>query len=460
MRSVVCSLFLAFSSLSGPSWTICSALAGENPNSETPAQRGYRWLTTKAYLPPDFDQQTFDEAWKTWEEPLRSQAAKATPDERRQLAYSRYGLTSAPGDASGKPQQYVVDAAGNWMMNCLACHQGKVAGKVVPGAPNSLYALETLTEEIRATKFRLRKKLTRMDLGSLVMPLGTSNGATNAVMFGVVLMSRRDPDLNVLPAAAPPPMTHHDHDAPAWWLLKRKQYIYSDGFAFKSHRALMQFMLVKENGPARFREWESDYQDVLAWIESLEAPRYRFEVDPALAARGEAVFRDHCASCHGTYGKHPSYPNKIVPIKEVGTDPVRLSALSVKHRESYAKSWFAHYGQEQTILNPGGYNAPPLDGIWATAPYLHNGSVPTLWHLLHPDQRPKVWLRAEDGYDTAKVGLEVEAFDKLPAGITRASQRRRYFDSSGFGKSAVGHPFAEELDEEEKRAVLEYLKTL
>src|SRR5262245_34821894 len=88
--------------------------AGSPDASE--AHRGYELLTTKAYLPPDFDQATFDEVWKTWEEPLRSQAEQATPEERRSLAYSRYGLTAAPGDASGKPQQYVVDAQGNWTM--------------------------------------------------------------------------------------------------------------------------------------------------------------------------------------------------------------------------------------------------------------------------------------------------------------------------------------------------------
>src|SRR4029077_6025753 len=95
--------------------------------AETPAEHGYRLLLTKPYLPPDFDQETFDELWKTWEEPLRSQAETATPDERRKLAFSRYGLHTDTGDASGKPQQYVVDRQGNWTMSCLACHQGKVA---------------------------------------------------------------------------------------------------------------------------------------------------------------------------------------------------------------------------------------------------------------------------------------------------------------------------------------------
>jgi hypothetical protein len=101
-----------------------------------------------------------------------------------------------------------------------------------------------------------------------------------------------------------------------------------------------------------------------------------------------------------------------------------------------------------------------LDGIWASAPYLHNGSVPTLWHLLHPDERPTIWTRTEDGYDQSRVGLEATALEKLPATVTTAADRRRYFDTRLPGKSSAGHLFPNELSEDEKLAVLEYLKTL
>ncbi|MBI3839767.1 MAG: hypothetical protein HY288_17735 [Planctomycetia bacterium] len=438
-------------------------LAGENiaaKRASAYAGRGYELLTTKPYLPPDFDQATFDELWKTWEEPLRSQAEKATPQERTMLAYSRYGLTVAPGDSSLKPQQYVVDEAGNWTMNCLACHQGKVAGKVVVGLPNSLLALQTLTEEIRATKLRLGKPLTRMDVGSTIIPLGTSNGTTNAVIFGVALMANRDAKLNVLPSLVPAKMTHHDHDAPAWWNFKKKQRLYSDGFAVKDPRPLMQFMLIPENGPDKFKEWEADFRELYTWLESLEPPAYPFEVDRPLARHGEVIFNQNCADCHGRYGAEPSYPNKIVSIEEVGTDPVRLAALSPQHRAAYGASWFGHFGEEKTIDDPGGYVAPPLDGIWASAPYFHNGSVPTLWHVLHPSDRPAVWQRTEDGYDQQKVGLEVTSFERLPKEVKSGRDRRRYFDTTKSGKSASGHDFPDALDEAEKRAVLEYLKTL
>ncbi len=346
-------------------------------------------------------------------------------------------------------------------MNCLACHQGKVAGRVIPGAPNSLYALETLTEDIRATKLRLGKKLTRMELGLLVIPLGTTNGTTNAVNFGVGLLSRRDADLNFVKLTSAPKLVHHDHDAPAWWLMHNKQRIYSDGFADRGSRALMQFMLVRENGPEKFRAWEEDFKYVEAWIDSLRAPAYPLAIDRELAAQGSVAFRQHCADCHGTYGQSRSYPEKIVPLDEIGTDHARLDALTPEHRKHYAATWFNYYRADAVIADPGGYVAPPLDGIWATAPYFHNGSVPTLWHVLHPADRPVVWKRTLDGYDQEKVGLEIETLSDLPADATRSNARRRlYFDTRDFGKSAAGHLFPSALSEPEKRAVLEYLKTL
>ncbi len=425
------------------------------------ARRGYDLFLNKPYLPPDFDQQTFDELWKTWEGPLRSQAEAASPAERRRMAFKRYGLVERPNDPARRPLQYVVDERGNWSMNCFACHQGKVAGRVLPGAPNSLYAMETLYDDVRATKVRLGKKLTHMDLGGMFMPLGGTIGTTNAVMFGVALLAHRDADLNLVPRLQVPAMTHHDHDAPAWWHFRRKRMLYIDGFAPKGPRPLMQFLLVKENGPEQFRLWEKHFADIYAYLESLRPPKYPWGADPSLAATGERIFRKNCSSCHGTYGKDGRYPEKLVPLDVVQTDRVRLDALTPEHRRRYGQSWFASYNQPPVIEDPQGYVAPPLDGVWASAPYFHNGSVPTLWHVLNSSERPRLWRRiSDDAYDRQKVGLEIETYDTLPAGVSSNVERRSYFDTTQKGKSAAGHTFPDKLSQQEKRAVLEYLKTL
>lgn len=433
----------------------------ESVQAETPAERGLRLLTTKAYLTPDFDQEVFDRLYTVWDAESRAAAEQATPDERRRLALARYGLTEHPDAAQATALQYVAGPDGAWVMNCLACHTGKVAGRVVYGAPNTLYDLQTLTEEVRAVKFALGKPLTHMDKGSLLYPLSNSRGTTNAVLFGQILLAYRDAELNFHKDRPLPTLVHHDMDAPPWWHYRRKSRLYADGFVPKSHRALMQFLLIPRNGPARFAEWEDDYRDIEAWITSLEPPKYPFAIDRELAARGEKPFARHCAECHGTYGPAGRWPERTVPLDVVGTDATRLRAISVEHRQAYGTSWFTEFGKRPTVADPGGYVAPPLDGIWATAPYLHNGAVPTLWDLFHADARPVVWRRTDDGYDTDRVGLEATRLDELPpADRGDARRRRRYFDTRLPGKSAAGHTFPDALDEADKRAVLEYLKTL
>lgn len=422
--------------------------------------RGYDNLINRAYVPTTLDQEVWDNLWRTWEEPLRAEAEAASADERRRLTLSRYGFTEAPGREGGIPLQLAHDGQGGWALNCFACHGGKVAGRVIMGVPNTHIALQTFLQEVVETKQKLGRKVALTEATGLMVPLGGSNGTTNAIIFGVVLGALRDADLNVHRDAPMPKLVHNDHDAPPWWHVKRKTHLYADGFAGKGHRALMQFMMTPENGPEVFHNAEDDYQEISTWIESLEPPKYPFAIDQELASRGRELFNHNCAECHGTYGDGSAFPQKIVPIDEVGTDRARLDSLTPEMRAAYEMSWFSNYGEKKSIADPGGYVAQPLDGIWASAPYLHNGSVPTLWHLFHADQRPSVWQRTEDGYDQSRVGLEVVEMTDLPEGVKSAKEKRKFFDTRLFGKSAQGHTFPEALAEDEKVAVIEYLKSL
>ena len=153
----------------------------------------------------------------------------------------------------------------------------------------------------------------------------------------------------------------------------------------------------------------------------LEPPRYPWPVDDSLAATGRTVFNANCASCHGTYETHgqaETYPEKLVSLDVLGTDPVRLKSLSAEYREKFQHSWLANYNTTDPVWLPDGYVAPPLDGIWASAPYLHNGSVPTLWHLLHADERPVIWKRTPTGYDQQRLGLEISTPESLMASFS------------------------------------------
>jgi len=344
-------------------------------------------------------------------------------------------------------------------MNCLACHTGALDGQVIPGLPNAHYTMETLTDEIRESKLLLQKPLIKADFASVVIPLGKNVGTTNAVMFGVVLMAYRDVDLNVHTNRLPPRTVHHDMEAPPWWHFHRKRQIYIDGFAQKGHRGLMQFALDRSNGPEKFRQWDEEFKDVKAYLESLRPPKYPHAIDAPLAAQGAIAFQRVCAECHGTYGPDGKYPERMVAIDDVGTDRVRFDALTPDQRAAYGSSWFAEYGQNNTVAKPAGYVAPPLDGVWASGPYLHNGAVPTLWHLLRPAERPVVWRRVSAPYDFSRLGQPFDQVDAVPDTVTSA-ERRTYFDTRNFGKSAQGHDYPNALSEAEKVAVLEYLKTL
>lgn len=426
------------------------------------ADRGFRFLTEVPLIPPDFDDETFNEVWKEWPEDLRKVAEASSPTERRRMAFDRYGLTPRPNDTSGKPLQYTIGPKGGWSMNCFTCHGGTVYGDPMPGSPNNRIALQSLVEETFQAKLRMKKPPSRMDVGAMVIPLGTTNGTTNAVVFGMGLMDARDTDLNVI-VTLPKMFTHHDMDAPPWWTFHKRPNMYIDGFAEKGHRGLMQFTLVPENGPSYYRKHEAAFADVLAYIESLRPPVYPKQIDPVLKRQGQQLFEQHCASCHGTYAADGSYPNVRIALDDVGTDPVRLSALTVAGRTKYANSWFAHAGEAQhqtTEVDPDGYVAPPLDGIWASAPYLHNGSVPTLWHMLNPKSRPTVWRRTSFEMDESRVGLAVEELEEPPVTVSDPVVRRSYFDTRRFGKSKAGHDYPDVLTTSEKRAVLEYLKSL
>lgn len=430
------------------------------PENETPAQRGYRLLTTKPYQPADFTAGIFNDVWKTWPAAERAAAEGASPAERRRMSFSRYGLIEAPDRTEGPPLAAAPVGADGWAMNCLACHGGKVAGKVLPGLGNSHYAFQTLSQEVLLARQKAGEKLSESAAMGVFLPLGRSDGATNAQTFSVLLCGMRDLDLNFDPRRPRPRFQHYDLDPPPLWNTKRKDRLYIDGYVKKTPRAIMQFVLVPDNTGETVRGWEQDFTDVLAWIESLEPPKYPWAFNAELAARGKHAFERECSRCHGTYGPDGKYREQMVAIEEVATDDARLRGMPAEHRRFMRDSWLGYYGKYEVVEDPPGYVAPPLDGVWASAPYFHNGSVPTLWHVLHPEARPKIWRRTEDGYDQERVGLEVTQFDALPAEATDAISKRRYFDTNLRGKNAAGHTFPNQLSDEEKLAVLEYLKTL
>jgi hypothetical protein len=130
----------------------------------------------------------------------------------------------------------------------------------------------------------------------------------------------------------------------------------------------------------------------------------------------------------------------------------------------YNSTWFAkiHPVEPKRI----GYQAPPLDGIWATAPYLHNGSIPTLRSLLDSSSRPKRFTRPSstefENYDSKNVGWKYQEVSDAELATKKRSAHAAHFiyDTSRFGLSNGGHLFGDKLAELERMDLIEYLKTL
>lgn len=438
---------------------------------------GLRNIATKDYSPTFMDPVIFANLWRSWDAASRESAERATDKARRQMILDRYGLLEAPYENGGAPLGMVVRKDGSYAMSCLICHSGAVAGKTILGLPNNALDFSALFEDAAATVTILhgtKPGNPPYPQGLLFLTggrpsahveypegiLGASRGNYNSFTFSVNFLSLRDRDLNLLDRPQDLKPLNHYLDAPPLWHAAKKRAFYSDGFAPKSVRALMQFSLDPSFSGPLFKSWEDDYKEVYTWLHTLESPKYTGVVNKSSAARGQKIYEQTCARCHGAPGRGGEYPNKVVDIEIVNTDRARLDGLSPQFKEHFKDSWMGYYGESNVNIRASGYVAPPLDGIWASAPYFHNGSVPTLYHVLFPDERPTVWkVKDYRAYDHTRGGLLVEEFKRMPETHTLAEQRS-YYNTTRATMGNGGHRFADELSKEERLSLLEYLKSL
>jgi hypothetical protein len=189
---------------------------------------------------------------------------------------------------------------------------------------------------------------------------------------------------------------------------------------------------------------------VESWLLNVEPARYPFAVDAALAGEGKPLYQQHCASCHAPGGARTG---TVIPIDDVGTDRHRLDMWTDASAPTYnrfADGYPWDFGQ---FRKTNGYVAMPLDGVWLRAPYLHNGSVPYLNELLEPPSaRRQVFYRGYDVYDRTRLGFISEGDAAQRAGML--------FETKLPGNSNAGHTYGVELTPPQKRALLEFLKTL
>jgi mono/diheme cytochrome c family protein len=355
--------------------------------------------------------------------------------------------------------------------NCFTCHAGKVDGELVLGLGDS-WSDYTKSMVLMGQGMRIGMALQYKkddpqvaafeDFGNYFRAMApkiqtTQPGANPAFRLAEACMMHRDPqDLTYVEE---PLYEMWDYniatDTPPLWNVKKKNSLYYNGIGRGSMpKLLLQASVLGVPDSTHSRKSVTAFEDVYAWLLTLEPPAYPGEVDEPLAREGEAIFGEHCSGCHGTYGEEETYPNKVIHLDVIQTD--RLYADYIRKSgivDWYNSSWFATSEPQSRFEPTDGYVAPPLDGIWATAPYLHNGSVPTLYELLNSPTRPARWTRSGDtgAYDHQRVGW---TYDPHAKGETWT------FDTTEPGYGNGGHTFGDKLTEGERWAVVEYLKTL
>ncbi len=408
----------------------------------------------------------------------------------------KFGAIIDPEDPDGLPIGFVrhrdrLSGTDFLMTNCSLCHTAMIAGRTVSGLGNRnlrLNAMNLAVMRIAArpdfnaatmvpaaeaaaresqTPWGWRAALVTEIAIKALKELSTRSSADAwGGVHGVDSGPGRNTPIEFAKATSLVPVE------PPFGLVKlpavwthgfRKTFGYDASLKGDMAYALAAVEFNKKMSAAHIDQRVARWQSVYEYLEALRPPEYPGTIDASLAMKGRGLFAENCAHCHGTYGPdhRVKYQEKVVSLADLGTDPDRLRAVTDRLVAVRSRGAFARKVQ---LVKTDGYVVPPLIGIWCRGPYLHNGSVPTLSDLLRPvEERPVVFYNGGDtGYDLDRLGLPYEE-ERQPDG--RRAGRRGWASQSPFrttdpGNSNVGHEFGVDLAEEDRRALLEYLKQL
>ncbi len=420
------------------------------------AARGREALVAQSHILPSWSWEAYQRVGQQWEPPGPDPVAEAEAYAAR--FSQRYGLPEAPYPNNGLPmglkKSVGRDGQPGLSLDCLMCHGGRIGDESLIGLGNTQLDLKALFDELTIADGRKPP--------FALFTLNSTRGTNNAGQIAVALLSMRNPDLSMRSFPIITGAWLPELDTPPWWNLGKKSTKYYDGRTdARAARSNMQFLL----GDATLEELialEPTYVDIDRYLKSLKPPAYPFPIAAERRDRGQRVFESRCSLCHGSYGAAETYPNVVVPLEEIGTDPARLGGLSEPFISHYNATWL---GGDYPVVAPAtGYQAPPLEGIWASAPYLHNGSVPTLWHVLSSPERPARFTRPPSTqfthYDQDRVGWRFEVVTQEGAAAARKAGDRSIVDTTRWGVGNQGHTFGDDLDDEARLDLIEYLKSL
>src|SRR4051794_34378278 len=227
--------------------------------------------------------------------------------------------------------------------NCLQCHAQVFDGRLYIGLGNSMM---DFTKTAKLNDFPSRAATRVMQTFSpkqydaalpvlrtfkaIANQLRTEvQGVNGADRLAVLLVAHRNPQ--TLAWSDTPLLEIPDEviptDVPAWWLLKKKNAMFYNGFGRGDFgKFLMASNLLTVTDTAEAREVDSHFNDVLAYINSIEPPKYPKPVDKGMVAAGKKLFTATCKKCHGSYGDGGTYPNLLIPGRIIKTDSLLYSA--------------------------------------------------------------------------------------------------------------------------------------
>lgn len=457
---------------------------------------------------------------------------------------------------------------------CVFCHNGQVdsaSGDIGPllGGGGSIGDFTMASTEMAqaSSGFTLESALRLLTIST-----NRGSGAIDFFQLAFVLFSGGQLDLLLNPKILFSQAIGNIKSPPWWNMGYRTQKFHGAILPMDSSRITMAayYNLAKSltGSDDEALAWTDAHAGPFnVWASAQEPPRYPGEIDTELARSGAILFHakdlwaegnnnpapepaegnGSCAGCHGAYSPRyindPSYLEDpdlggiaayVTPMEIIRTDPVYAEAMqSLRSRDGGFPA--ATDNQNFLYCGHGAYGdtedhtpvllAPPLWGVWASAPYLHNASVPNLWGVLDPNgtERPNIWRRAstpvpdhlpddfimgfdtnfERAYDTEKMGWDYERLScgdtgtqpvyacsplnedrpstaqyalgllyeqigltwNLPriAGLRmndQDKQNRKIYNTNLYSQGNQGHDFTAVLTDQERRAIIEYLKTL
>lgn len=456
------------------------------------------------------------------------------------------------------------NADGSWTgqigITCAICHGGQVGTAADGPGLGPLFGNNGLAD-VNLLLTELGSASNGFALMSLNRVRGSGN-ITNFQLFGLLtLFDFR----TTLPGMVLNPQlwlsgNTGSEDPPNWWNLgHRPAKFYDAGMSSDSTRIELSWFMPGAATPG-FQEgydWILDHEYAAnTWMLGLRSPAYPLPVDTRLARKGAAYFHKldlwhprrrnpvppppvkgngSCASCHGAYAPRYAKSRKylasplltgmagnVTPIDVIRTDPARMLGNDEAVEQAAEVSWFTYYGQEGCAeeYNLIGYLAQPLYGVWASAPYFHNGSVPDVWGVLKSSDRPAFWRRLSKparagvvmgyetdlarGYDAARMGWRHDALSCGAPGVTpylacdpadpfatplvqaqlsilfangslawnilgttlsptltnAQIEDRKIYNTRMYSQANGGHEFSDVLTDQERLAIIEYLKTL